>query len=45
MKEIFACGTAVTVGSINKINYQDKDYEIPVDENIGAGPLAKNLYT
>ena len=45
MLECFATGTAVTVGAINLINKGGKDYSIPVDESVGAGPLAKKLYT
>ena len=34
MKEIFACGTAVTVGPVNRFKYKDIDYHIPVDPEL-----------
>ena len=40
---MFTCGTAVTIGPVCKFNYKNVDYEVPIDKEIGAGKLAKEL--
>lgn len=40
---MFSCGTAVTIGPINRFRYKDTDYDVPIDEALGAGKLAKQL--
>jgi len=43
LKEIFTCGTAVTIGPVNRFNYKNVDYEVPIDKEIGGGKLSKKL--
>lgn len=40
---MFTCGTAVTIGPVNRFRYKDEDYKVPIVENQGAGDLAKEL--
>jgi len=47
MLESFGAGTAAIVSPVNKIGWQGKDYDIPLDVNdpdATAGPLAKELF-
>ena len=44
LKEIFTCGTAVTVASVDRIHIKGSDYEVPINKNLGAGELAYDLY-
>ena len=39
----FLKGTAAIVSPVNKIGYQGKDIEIPVDEN-GMGPVSRPIW-
>ncbi|KAI0286809.1 branched-chain amino acid aminotransferase II [Russula aff. rugulosa BPL654] len=41
--EMFGTGTAAIVSPVNKIGYQGKDIEIPVDEN-GMGPVSRPIW-
>lgn len=42
--EAFGCGTAVTVGPVNCLHYDGKDYEIPIVKDLQAGELTKELH-
>ena len=44
MKEIFTCGTAVTIGSIKNFHYDGKDFPVPIDEKINSGKLTYEIY-
>jgi len=47
MIESFGAGTAAIVSPVNRIGFEGKDYEIPLDENnknATAGPLATELF-
>lgn len=37
--ESFGAGTAVIVSSVKNIEYKGKDYKIPIDEKLQAGPI------
>lgn len=41
--EAFACGTAVTIGPINKLCYNFKEYKIPIVKELNAGKLSSEL--
>ena len=43
MLEMFTCGTAVTIGPVNRFRYKEQDYHVPIVESQGAGDLAKEL--
>eukprot|EP00180_Rhodochaete_pulchella_P001694 Plantae.Rhodophyta-Rhodochaete_pulchella.ctg25461.p2 GENE.Plantae.Rhodophyta-Rhodochaete_pulchella.ctg25461~~Plantae.Rhodophyta-Rhodochaete_pulchella.ctg25461.p2 ORF type:complete len:115 (-),score=20.06 Plantae.Rhodophyta-Rhodochaete_pulchella.ctg25461:232-576(-) len=43
--EAFGCGTAAVVSPIKNINYDGVDYNIPIDEEHGSGPLTKEMWT
>jgi branched-chain amino acid aminotransferase len=43
MIECFGSGTAVIVCPVNNINYNDKNYAMPINEEIGAGNLTKKI--
>lgn len=42
--EVFATGTAVTIGSVDRIGRHDKVWDIPVDQATGAGKLTYEIY-
>lgn len=44
LQEAFGAGTAAVVSPIKLINYKDVDYNLPVDEAKGAGPLTKRVW-
>ncbi|EEQ98861.1 conserved hypothetical protein, partial [Perkinsus marinus ATCC 50983] len=39
--EVFGTGTAAIVCPVDLIHYKGKDIRIPVDEQVGAGPICK----
>lgn len=41
--EVFGTGTAVMVSSVKNIEYEGKQLEIPIDEQINFGMLAHKL--
>lgn len=44
LKEMFTCGTAVTVSSIKGFQYKEKDYKLEIDEKINSGKLTYEIY-
>jgi hypothetical protein len=40
---MFTCGTAVVIGPVNRFKYKDVDYDVPIDKELGAGKLAKEI--
>jgi len=42
--EMFGAGTAAIVSPVNKIGYQGRDIEIPVEED-GMGPVSRPIWT
>eukprot|EP00540_Astrosyne_radiata_P009061 CAMPEP_0116857226 /NCGR_PEP_ID=MMETSP0418-20121206/20416_1 /TAXON_ID=1158023 /ORGANISM="Astrosyne radiata, Strain 13vi08-1A" /LENGTH=76 /DNA_ID=CAMNT_0004490847 /DNA_START=8 /DNA_END=238 /DNA_ORIENTATION=- len=42
--EVFGCGTAVVVSPVNGVHYKGKDYDVPIDESVGAGKLTKRMW-
>jgi branched-chain amino acid aminotransferase len=43
VKEAFGCGTAAVISPVKKLAYNGKDYEVPINSEAGAGPLASRL--
>lgn len=43
MYEIFGCGTAALITPICQFTYMDSIYEVPIEEEAGAGKLAQRL--
>lgn len=44
VKEVFAAGTAVVLGSVDKIFYKDTEYKIPIIDELGAGKFSYDIY-
>ena len=44
IKEVFASGTAVIVGPVKSLTYDNKTYNVKIDEKLNAGPLTKEFY-
>lgn len=43
IKEIFGCGTACVVSSVERINYQDENYAIPCGDDSLTVRLLKEI--
>lgn len=43
VKEAFGCGTAAVISPVKRLAYEGRDYDVPIDESKGAGPLASRL--
>lgn len=41
--EVFGTGTAVTVSSVKNINFEGKNFEVPIDKQINFGKIAYSL--
>lgn len=42
--EAFGAGTAAVVSPIRNVHYENKDYAVPIDASIGAGPITKRFW-
>ncbi len=42
--ECFGCGTAAIVTPVKQIHYAGTDYDVPINEAIGAGDFTKKMW-
>ncbi len=42
--EAFGAGTAAVVAPVRQLHYNGRDYDVPVDAALGAGPVARRLW-